>query len=181
MFPYQSGWSFIWPGYDDGIHKAREVAEKAVALDPDASFTNWRLGWALIFLRRHDDAVTCFDRALEIEPNNAEAYSYFAEVLNFAGDPGRAVEMSKTAIGYDPVVPPNCAFHLGHSYFLLGRLEEPVAQIQRSIDLAPSFPVSRMIMAAALTELQRDDEAGEHIATLRAQHPQHSLATVNQR
>ena len=61
------------------------------------------------------------------------------------------------------MVPPNCAFHLGHS--TLGRLEEAGADpaLDRPGAIVPGIAESRS------PQLQRDDEAGEHIATLRAQ------------
>jgi len=32
VFPYQSGWSFAWPGYDDGLNIAAEKAKRSVEL-----------------------------------------------------------------------------------------------------------------------------------------------------
>jgi hypothetical protein len=46
-------------------------------------------------------------------------------------DPERAIEMTKTSLGYDPVVMPNRVFHLGHSLFQLDRLELEEAHVRR--------------------------------------------------
>ncbi len=37
VFPYQSGWSFAWTGYDDGLRIAEQKAKRAVELAPDSS------------------------------------------------------------------------------------------------------------------------------------------------
>ncbi len=181
VFPYQSGWSFCWPSYDDGLTVAIEKARRAVELAPSSSFAHSRLGWVQTFLSESENAVASFERALEIDPNNADAYIWFAETLNFAGNPARAIEMGETALRTDPVAPPNCIFHIGHAQFLLGDLKAAAENIGRVIEIVPGFPIARVVMTATLAELGQLDAAKEQIAALKKIHADYNLATFNER
>ena len=166
VFPYQSGWSFAWPGYDDGLEIAAEKAAKAVELDPNSSLAHSRFGWVHTFLRQPEVAIASFERALEIDPNNADTYVWFSEALNYAGFPERAVAAGESAMRFDPVTPPNVIHHIAHAHFLLGNLDLAEEFDGRAIRMAPSFPPARIVMAATLAEAGRIDEAREQIADL---------------
>ena len=166
VFPYQSGWSFAWDGYDDGLEIAAQKAARAVELGPDSSLAQSRFGWVQTFLREPELSIKSFERAIEIEPNNADTYVWFSEALNYAGQPGRAIDAGHTALRFDPVAPPNVIHHIGHGYFLLGDLERAEDYVGRAIRMAPTFPPARIIMTAILVEGDRLAEAKEQIADL---------------
>lgn len=166
VFPYQSGWSFAWAGYDDGLEIAAQKAARAVELDPDSSLAQSRLGWVQTFLRQPEHSIKSFERAVEIDPNNADTYVWFSEALNYAGQPERAVHAGMAALRFDPVAPPNVLHHIGHGYFLQGDLENAVEYVGRAIRMAPSFPPARIVMAAILVEAGRTKAAREQIGDL---------------
>lgn len=166
VFPYQSGWSFAWAGYDDGLTIAEEKARRSVELGPDSSLAHTRLGWVQTFLKKPDISIVSFERAVELDPNNADTYIWFSESLNFAGQPERALEMGEKALLFDPVAPPNILHHIAHAYFLMGELEKAVEYDQRAIRMAPSFPPARIILCASLIESGKIDEAKQQIADL---------------
>lgn len=168
VFPHQSGWSFAWPGYDDGLLIAHEKALKAVELDSQSSLAHCRLGWVQTFLREPEKSIQHFERAVELDPNNADTHTWFCEALNYAGKPERALEMGEKSLRFDPVAPPNCLHHIGHAYFLMGELEKAEEFDRRAIRMAPSFPPARIVMSAILIELGRVDEAKAQIADLLA-------------
>lgn len=181
VFPYQSGWSFAWAGYDDGLDIAAEKAKRAVELAPNSSLTQSRLGWVLTFLRQPELSLKCFERAIEIDPNNADTYVWFSEALNYAGQPERAVEAGETALRFDPVAPPNVLHHIGHGYFLMGDLEKAEEFDRRAIRMAPSFPPARIVMSAILAESGRIDEAKEQIADLLAIDSEYNFRRYDER
>lgn len=168
VFPHQSGWSFAWPGYDEGLLVAHKKALRAVELAPDSSLAHARLGWVQTFLREPALSIEHFERSIELEPNNADTHTWFCEALNYAGQPERAVEVGKKSLLFDPVAPPNCLHHIGHAYFLMGELEKAEEYDRRAIRMAPSFPPARIVMSAILSELGRVDEAKAQIADLLA-------------
>jgi len=178
-FVYQNDWLFLWPGHADGLGRALEATEKAVAVDDGLGLAHAYLGWVQAWLRRHDEAIESFERALTLDPNNAEICAYFAEVLNYAGYPERSIEMTEKALRFDPLIPANCAFHLGHSYYLLRRHDEAIHIIRGAIERVPSFPVAHMILAIVYSELDRDDDAAAEVETVRRLIPDYTLENVD--
>lgn len=168
VFPYQSGWSFAWPGYDDGLKIAAEKARKAVELAPNSSLAQSRNGWVRTFLRQPDASIASFERAVEIDPNNADTHVWFSEALNYAGHPERAIQVGMTALRFDPVAPPNALHHVAHGYFLSGDIENAETFERRAIRMAPSFPPARLVMSAILVTAGRLGEAREQMADLLA-------------
>jgi len=181
VFPYQSGWSFLWEGYDDGLIIAKTKAEKAVELDPYSSFGQSQLGWVQSFLREHSGAIASFERSLELDPNNANSLGFFAEVLNFAGNPARAIEMAEEALRYDPMPPPNIYSHLGHAYLLLNDLETAHEFLGRAIQMVPGFPVPKYFMSVTEVELGNLDAANVHVEALLKMYPLTNISIFDTR
>ena len=178
---FQTGWALMWPGNEDGLSRALEVTEKAVALDKTLGMAHARLGWAQIWLRRYDEAIGSFERAVELSPNDSESFAYFAESLNYCGDPERAIEITEKAVRLDPVLPPNIVFHWGHSFYLLRRYDEAIDKIRNCITHAPEFSFARMILAVVYSELGRMEEAATEIRVVRDLLPGYTVGLARER
>ena len=181
VFPYQSGWSFAWPGYDNGLDIAAEKARRAVELAPHSSLAQSRMGWVQTFLQQPEASIESFERAIALDPNNADTHIWFSEALNYAGQPRRAVEAGETALGFDPVAPPNALHHIAHGYFLLGDLEKAEEYERRAIRMAPSFPPARLVMSAIMVACGRLGEAKEQMADLLAIDSEYSFQRYDER
>ncbi|MEM9496421.1 MAG: winged helix-turn-helix domain-containing protein [Pseudomonadota bacterium] len=181
VFPFQSGWSFAWPGYDDGLEIAAQKARRAVELAPNSSLAQSRFGWVQTFLRNPEASIESFERAIEIDPNNADTYIWFSEALNYAGQPERAIEVGKMALRFDPVAPPNAIHHIAHGYYLTGDLEKAEEYERRAIRMAPSFPPARLVMSAILMAAGRPGEAKEQMADLLAIDSEYSFQRYDER
>ncbi len=164
-FPLQCTATFLWPGHEDALDRGLKFAENAVALDESLGLAHMGLGWTHLFRHDHDDAIESFERATALDPNTAEPYAYYAECLNYAGDPEKGIEFSEKALRFDPTLPPNCAFHLGHSHFLLGNDDDALRFVGSAIDRAPTFPYAHVIMAALHAERNRMEDAAREVAT----------------
>lgn len=165
--PLQTGWSFVWPGYDHALEKALKHAEKAVEIDNNFGLAHARLGWVQGFMRKHDVAIVNFERAIKLSPNDAEAYAYFAQLLNWVGDAERSLEMTKESVRFDPLLPPNCAMHWGEALYQLNRFDEAIEKLRDCIDRAPAFFVAHLVLAALYGELGRTEEAASEMEILR--------------
>jgi TolB-like protein/Flp pilus assembly protein TadD len=147
-----SAFMMSWPGVTGTLNQALASAQTAVSLDPNSAMAHTRLGWVLGFLKRFDDAIDSFETALSLEPDLAEVYSAYGEVLNFAGDPEKAVQFCERALQLDPYAPITWKFHLGHSYYDLGRLEEAIQVIEEVVNVVPKFFIPRLFLACAYVE-----------------------------
>jgi len=70
------------------LHRACQLARKAVQLDPNLPEAHAALGQALSRMREHEAAVAEFERAMALNPNFTGS---FGEVLLGAGDPVEAL------------------------------------------------------------------------------------------
>ena len=165
--PLQTGWSFVWQGYDHALEKALKHAAKAVEIDKNLGLAHARLGWVQSFMRQHDAAIENFERAIELSPNDAEAHAYFAQLLNWVGELERSIEMTLKSVQLDPLLPPNCAMHWGESLYHLNRFDEAIEKLQDCIERAPAFFVAHLILAALYGELDRTREAAGEMEILR--------------
>ena len=96
--------------------RARELIERALALDPNYAIAWAMRGWLHFneadvggglgnserFERAQSAAFDCGRRALEIDPNCAEAYGMLALTYLNAGEHDKAIEMSEKAISLAP-------------------------------------------------------------------------------
>lgn len=181
VFAYQSGCSFFFEGYDDGYRRALEVGRKGVEISPDSAFCQGRYAWILLLNYRFPDALKHFERSTELDPRNAELLAYYGEAMNFYGDPVQGEALVDRALTFEPVIPPNCAYHKGHALYLQGRVDEALPLIQRCIDIAPVFPPAQITMAAALAETGDIEAARHRVAAVKAIAPRITRQLFNDR
>jgi adenylate cyclase len=164
-FCHYFGWSQMFPGFDNGLDRANELAEKGVALDSTSAIAHSRLGWTQAFLRRYDEAVANSEKALVLAPNNAEVYALFGTVLNFWGNPERGLEMLEKAFSIETFAPPVSDFQVGISHYLLRHYDQALAAFNRMAERAPKFYAAYMFLACTYVELDRLDDARDAIKT----------------
>jgi adenylate cyclase len=153
-----SGWAdFI---ADDLAH-AETLAQKALSLD-SASTTAYRL-LAEVHLnrRRFDLALGQIDRALEINPSDAESFSFRGAILLYAGRAAEALSWLEGALRLDSANA-RTTFLLGTAYYFLDRYGESVEAIDRALagNLGRNTQVTgRSVLAAAYAQLDRRPDA----------------------
>ncbi len=158
-----AGWLFMWPDFSNDVTDALSYAEKAVEIDDRSGRAYTNLGWIQLWAGIHEESIANFDRGVKLDPANAESHAYFAETLNYLGQPAQALERIQKAIEYDPMLPPNCLFHMGHSYYLLGRYDEAVETISSALKMVPEFPPGHIVLAAVYVELGNMEAAANEI------------------
>ena len=130
------------------------------------------LGLSLAMVDRPTDALSAFDRALELNPRYVEAHLNRGVLLNGLGRTEEAAASFSAAemlgqpdgTGYPVVVGnrlANAHAALGDEYRAAGALDEAVLQYRRALDLRPGYPDIRMALARALLEAQRYADAAE--------------------
>jgi len=124
-----SGWAeFV----ADDLSRAQTLAQKALSLDP-ASTAAYRL-LALVHMNRRDFdlASSQIERALEINPSDAESHVIRGDILVWAGKAAEALPWLKGALRLDP---PNsrAPLFLGMAYYFLGRYGEATEAIDHAL------------------------------------------------
>ena len=110
--------------------KTLNLALCAVRLDPDDYLAHWVLGRLYGYQGKRTQSLAEFYRALHINPNDANVHADFADYLVYCGRVEEALEHSQRAIRLNPNCPDWFWWHLGFSYFHLGRYEEALAALE---------------------------------------------------
>ena len=123
----------------DAYPKAKEAANKAIALDPNLAEPHADLG-LIASLFDFDFALSMreFEKSIALNPNYATAHHWFGDsVLQCIGDFNRAIAEMKRALELDPL---SVVFSvdLGVAYYFDGRYQEGIAQTRKAIDLDPN-------------------------------------------
>src|SRR5262249_15193973 len=111
-------------GNPAALDRALELAETAVHLDPRLPQARAQLGYVLVHKRRHDAAIAEFEKAVALNPNFIDFR--FANVLMFAGEHARAVEVLEASIRLDPFPPSPTFGSMGHANYNLRRYRDAV-------------------------------------------------------
>ena len=119
--------------------KVKEAASKALALDERDAEARSYLGDSIRILDRNfsrDEAE--LKRALEIDPNSADAHLLMSFLKSAQGDLEEAVQEIEEAERLDPLSPPIC-FVAVLWYRSADRIEDAINAGQRSVQLDPNY------------------------------------------
>jgi TolB-like protein/class 3 adenylate cyclase/Flp pilus assembly protein TadD len=164
---FLSGWT-EFPG--DELEQAETLAQKALALDPATTSAYRLLSVIDIVKKRYDLGLRQIDRALEINPSDAENYETRGAILAWAGRASEALPWIEAALRLDHANA-SAALQLCMANYFLGRDADAVAACDRVAARNPGrFAQTwlRPFLAAAYGQLGRaQDAAGERVITMR--------------
>ncbi len=123
----------------EAFHRARESAQKAIALDPNLAAGY--LAMAMVQINHDWDwegADVSLRRAGLLEPGSAEVLRCRAHLARVLGRVDEAIELYKHAIALDPLKA-NFYLALGYELYIGGRYEEARDALQRAQDLNPQL------------------------------------------
>jgi len=157
----------------DGFRKARDDAERSIALDATSASAYLALARTQIY---HDwdwdTANTCLAKAAALEPGNAEVFrarSYLARAL---GNLDEAVKLYEPAVALDPLRA-NSHLGLGYLLYMAGRFKEGKTSLEKALDLNPQAAfahanLSKILLAEgkpqqALAEIEKETNDWEKL------------------
>ena len=156
--------------------KAREDAEKAVAIAPTLAEAHAALGWVRFFAEwKFAEGLSELRRAKELSPANPTANDLLARVVVYLGKPGEAEKQARQAVELDPLAYP-AQNNLARVLWFEGKLDEADAIARKAAELQPSAASAhrwQVLVAAkrgdgetALREAQLEPDPGYRLFEL---------------
>lgn len=159
------------------LSRAKELAEQAVRLSPDLAKAHSALGSTqMIVDARFDAAEKSFQRALQLDPNQAVAAYRYSLLLNASGRYEEALKLAIRACELDPVSP-TLGVQKGLAYYSQLRFDEAAREFTSVLDRERDFTLAHYYLGLTYGFLRRFDDARRHLA--RAEVSKGTLRTDN--
>jgi predicted TPR repeat methyltransferase len=129
--------------------KAIELIRKSAAVVPRAEAYN-NLGNVLIAARRVDDAVTAYEKALELAPGHADSHNNLGIIYKAQRRSEEAARAFTRAIEIDPAHVP-AYNNYGNLLIENGQTEAAMRAYAKALELRPDDRRSRQLLASAYT------------------------------
>jgi adenylate cyclase len=172
----RSGWT-EFP--DDAIRKAEQLARKALDVDPALPQGHRLLASSHLRRQEYDLALQELDRALQINPSDAQSLASRGAILMWAGRSDEGAKVLEAALLLDPTQE-LITFNLGSAYYLQGRYDDAIRILERSLayDRVPLMKAySQAVLAAACAQLGRAEDAARAHGTALALYPFFDVAS----
>ncbi len=149
---------------------AARAFERAIEMEPIPT-TYVNLGMLHYYLGEADEAITAFEKAADMAPNDYLVWSNLGDVLAFSGDLDGAGQAFSTAEGLArgllEVNSRDAETIIGLAWItaMLGRLDDAERFIARARDIVPTDPYVYFIDALVLTRIGNHDDAFDQLET----------------
>jgi len=161
-------WRYNWADHPDhALDDALGLARKAIELDDVDARGFGELGFAHLYRKEHEPAISAYERAVTLNPNDADLMSDMADALAHSGRSEEAIDLLHKAMRLNPFYPDQYIWHLGGAYFNLKRYDEAISAIQKMQNPTEG----RRLLAASYAYLGRAEEASSEADKVRAAHP----------
>lgn len=174
-------WQFLWSADRQTLEQARELAERAIALDNTLGDAHRLLAQTSLWQKEHDRAIAEAQRGVALDPNDADGYETLAEILGWSGRADESIRVIRQAMRLNPHYPFFYLWTLGHAYFLTERRQEALAAFAKIVQQNPNFVPAYAYRAIALSELGRTKEAREAWEEANRISPGASLSNIRER
>lgn len=166
-------WRYAWTNDPEGaLNEALNLANLAVEHDDLDARGYSEMGLAHLYKKEHDPAIAAYERALQLNPNDADLLAEMGDCLVYVRHADRSVKLLERAMRLNPYYPDAYLWYLGDAYFQLGEYEKTIETLQKMRDGSEGH----RLMAASYAYLGNTREAERHAHALLEVHPNFSTA-----
>ena len=122
-----------------------------LACTTDNDIAQDNLGIVLMQKGKMDAAITCFQQALQIRPDFAEAHDDLGNALLQTGKVDEAITHCQRALQIKPDDAEACV-NLGNALCRKGRVDDAIAQYQKALQIKPGLAMARKNLDAVLRQ-----------------------------
>ncbi len=174
-FAYWITWITQWT--DDpptAMKQAAEQAKRALVLDDQLALGHRIIGVVSVFQRQYAQARRSTERAIELDPNDAEHLVMYAAVLTFSGQPHEALTALERGRRLNPHTPYIHSYFLGVTRLVLGEYDLAVQALESVVSRVPTFQPAYIFLVVSYAEQQEMEEARARAAAIKRLNPQFS-------
>ncbi len=165
-------WRYAWGNDPEGaLNEALHLADLAVQHDDLDARGYSEMGLAHLYKKDHEPALAAYERALALNPNDADLLAEMGDCLVYVRQAERSVKLLEQAMRLNPYHPDSYLWYLGDAYFHLGQYEKTIQTLKKMRDASEGH----RLMAASYALLGNVDEATKHAQSLMQVHPNFTI------
>ncbi len=156
--------------------EALKYAKLAITHDDDEAYGHWALGGYYLFCGMHDRAIAAYERALEVNPNDADVMNDYGSILSYVGRPKEGVEWMRKAMRLNPHFPEWWTSTVHGPVYFDARLYEDGITALESLRTMDNIGI-QLYLAASHAALGHEDQARAAIARVTALDPKATIGS----
>ena len=141
------------------LSRAEEMANKALSIDDSEMRAHTILGRIDLFRQRYQQAMAEMDRAIAINPSDADGLAGRGNILMWMGQTDAAINALEAAQRIDPEMNAIDRFALSLAYYVNGRYEAAIEQAEINLRGTTGANFSRDVLAAAYAQNNQPADA----------------------
>jgi adenylate cyclase len=156
---YACDWVMDWTSDANVLEFALEHAHKAIVIDENLALAHAVLGFVQLWRKQGRAAIEAGRRAVELDPNNAEARMFLSLSLAASNCAEEGLFHIETALRLHPYRSTHYLYTLGLCYYLLYDYAKAITTLEQALELNPSFTPHLSLLVKLYTLTDRNDEA----------------------
>ena len=158
----------------DPLGRALQAAQHAVELDPASARAHSVLGGVYFFLHDLDAFASQAERAVALNPNNADVLAFYGLYWTYGhftdrAQRARGVAMMKKAMTLNPMHPSFYHFPIGWHYWMSGEYDTALEEAKK-IDL-PGYYYTHVLLATVYGAMHRKEEGRAEVTKILELYP----------
>jgi adenylate cyclase len=165
-------WRYNWTSDPEAaLNEALNLPRLAVSQDDLDARGYSELGLAHLYKKQHDEALAAYERALQLNPNDADLLAEIGDCLAYVRQPRRSVELLERAMRLNPYYPDHYLWYLGDAWFVLGEYQKTIETLDKMRDRSEGH----RLLAASHALLGNRSEAARHARAVLEVHPNFTI------
>lgn len=175
VYEAMNGWS---EDREASLERAYVLSEQAIQIQPALPLAYFVRGLVNRERKEYIKAIVDVEKALQYDPNYANAHMLMGTLLYYAGQPEESIQTIRKAMRLNPHHPYNYSFHLGQGLYILRRYQEAIEALESGLETNPSSLRTQVWLVAALAQSGDTDEAAWQVELLLLENPDLSLQKI---
>ena len=179
-FTYITEGSNLWGNAPQkAIELAYQTAMTAVETDDQEPWAHAALGMACLWRgNAHSQSLDCLERALKLNPSNAQFRSFHALSLAYHGRNEQSLDGMRLVMKQNPFYPVIYGCWIGRALFNLKRYAEALPHLEPAIRAMPDHSNAMALVAATYAALGRSEDASNVVDLIKSANPKFTLSSL---